>query len=170
MGHVSASKSAGVGPVPCGAAPRAEIPNLVQARQKGCGLWDICQLLWPWISSWSGKRLMGKPHLCLFQGKVSIFRISHVCNTDQRNMNMVCVSLLGTGVSVPGGCALPHSFCFGLAQTVSRDSVTARVPCACWRLLKGPLALHHRWGKSGQLGIRTGGNILLLRKVKNSKV
>lgn len=49
--HLSASKPAGVCPVPSGAIPRAEIPNLVQARQKGCELWDLCQLLWPWISS-----------------------------------------------------------------------------------------------------------------------
>lgn len=49
--HLSASKAAGVCPVPSGAIPRAEIQNLVQARQKGCELWDLCQLLWPWISS-----------------------------------------------------------------------------------------------------------------------
>lgn len=96
-----------------------------------------------------------------------MFRTSRVCSMDQRNMTVVCVTLLGTGVSVPGAVPSLPAPALAWLKPCPRDSVTARVLCACWRLLKS-LALHHRCEEmAGHVGSRTGGNILLLM-FKNS--
>lgn len=110
----------------------------------------------------SRKRALGKPNLCLFQGRVSIFRTSLACSMGQRNMNVVCVTLLGTGVSIPGAVPSLPASALAWLRPCPGDSVTVHVLCAYWRLLKS-LALHHRCKeKAGQVGSRTAGNILLL--------